>query len=258
MFLRSALHEHGVTGGDHPYAARFWFLEEAGEIQAALSLTTNGALSVQIPDLGHVPLLAPVLRGEKVGVCTGACAQVHAVLNTLGLAKAPMQLLRDEPLYTLALTDLAARPAPLTLRPGQDYDLPMLAIWRAQYNRETLGQDGPDLEDRALEEVRRHILRGHLRILEDAGTPVAMTNFNATLPDMVQIGGVYTPSEFRGRGYAREAVARHLLEMRGKGVAHAVLFASGPSASKAYEAIGFAHVGCYTLAILTEPREVLP
>jgi predicted GNAT family acetyltransferase len=167
-----------------------------------------------------------------------------------------MQLLRDEPLYTLALADLAPRGGALTLRPGREYDLPMLAIWRARYNHETLGQDGPDQEDRALHEVRRHVTLGHLRILEDAGTPVAMTNFNAALPDMVQIGGVYTPAEFRGRGYAREAVARHLLEVRDRGVAHAVLFASGPAASKAYESIGFAHVGCYTLAILTEPREV--
>jgi len=38
---------------------------------------------------------------------------------------------------------------------------------------------------------------GHIRLLVQNGTPVAMTAFNAALPESVQIGSVYTPPAMR-------------------------------------------------------------
>ena len=80
-----------------------------------------------------------------------------------------------------------------------------------------------------------------------------MTALNARLPDMVQIGGVYTPPEQRGRGHARTAVALHLAALRAAGVDTAILFASGPAACRAYEAIGFERIGTYALSFLSAP-----
>jgi predicted GNAT family acetyltransferase len=40
------------------------------------------------------------------------------------------------------------------------------------------------------------------------------------------------------------------------GARTAILFASGPAACRAYEAIGFRHIGSYALAILKEPQVV--
>jgi len=76
-----------------------------------------------------------------------------------------------------------------------------------------------------------------------------MTSFNAELPDMVQVGGVYTPPEFRNRGYARLAVALHLDAARKTGVTRAILFASGDAAARAYRAIGFRQTGHYTITV---------
>jgi len=109
------------------------------------------------------------------------------------------------------------------------------------------------LHEEARGRAERALATGDVRLLELDGAPVAMTAINARLPDMVQIGGVYTPEELRGRGYARLAVALHMAEERAKAVRTAILFASGPAACRAYEAIGFERIGTYSLAILREP-----
>ena len=63
------------------------------------------------------------------------------------------------------------------------------------------------------------------------------------------MGGVWTPPERRGRGYARAVVAASLLDARAEGVERAVLFTENPVARRAYEALGFRRVGEYGLVI---------
>lgn len=43
--------------------------------------------------------------------------------------------------------------------------------------------------------------------------PVSLSAFNASLPDIVQLVGIYTPPELRGRGYAQRAVAGSLIRV---------------------------------------------
>jgi predicted GNAT family acetyltransferase len=74
----------------------------------------------------------------------------------------------------------------------------------------------------------------------------------------VQIGGVWTPPAWRGRGYAKAVVAGALLAARERGVARSVLF-TGPDnhpAQAAYRALGYGRVGDYALVLFAEPAEV--
>jgi predicted GNAT family acetyltransferase len=71
------------------------------------------------------------------------------------------------------------------------------------------------------------------------------------LPDIVQLGGIYTPPAFRGRGYAKASVAASLLAARDRGATRAVLFTSNPSAARSYEAVGFQRLGDYGLILLS-------
>jgi predicted GNAT family acetyltransferase len=75
---------------------------------------------------------------------------------------------------------------------------------------------------------------------------------DAMLPDIVQIGGVWTPPEFRGRGYARSVVAGSRVAAGKHGVRRAALFAdpANPAARAAYLALGFRIVGDYGLVLL--------
>lgn len=81
-----------------------------------------------------------------------------------------------------------------------------------------------------------------------------MTAFNARLPEIVQVGGVWTPPELRGRGYARCVIAAHLRVARRSGADRAILFTDEENlpAQRAYEALGFSEIGTYGLAFLEE------
>ena len=83
-----------------------------------------------------------------------------------------------------------------------------------------------------------------------------MTGFNMVLDEAVQVGGVYTPPDRRGKGYARRVVGGHLLEARARGAKQAVLFAASEAAAAAYLAIGFQPVGAYALVMFDVPQVV--
>lgn len=83
-----------------------------------------------------------------------------------------------------------------------------------------------------------------------------MAGINARLPDIVQIGGVYTPPEARGRGHARRALAGLLRWCREAGVRRSVLFAYSTQAARAYEALGYKRVGDYRVTLLAEPTVI--
>ena len=70
------------------------------------------------------------------------------------------------------------------------------------------------------------------------------------------MGGVFTPPEFRRRGYARAVVAASLLEARAGGVSTGILFtgAENVAAHRAYVALGFRIVGTYRLLLFSAPQ----
>jgi hypothetical protein len=48
----------------------------------------------------------------------------------------------------------------------------------------------------------------------------------------------------------------HLQELRKTGVRRAVLFASSPAACRAYEAVGFRHIGSFALVLFAGPAAI--
>ena len=128
-------------------------------------------------------------------------------------------------------------------------ELEFLIDWRVDFAREALQfPDSPTLRSECEHELRLVHERGSNWVLEDGGL-VSYSAFNAQLPDIVQIGGVWTPLELRGRGYGRAVVAGSLLEVRELGVRRAVLFAERDDAKRAYRGIGFRVVGEYGLVL---------
>jgi predicted GNAT family acetyltransferase len=129
----------------------------------------------------------------------------------------------------------------------------LLRAWRFAYCIETsVGTDSEETRQDAYAFLDQQIADGTLWVAVDEGRPVSMSAFNATLPDIVQIGGVYTPPELRGRGYAKDVVAASLLAARDQGVTRAVLFTENPSAARSYEAIGFRRIGEYGLILFAD------
>lgn len=260
MFLRSNLAQFGIgpDKSDDPRGTTFWLIED-GPIRAVFGRSNAGFLMGQAPD--NLPsdwqAFRDVLRGATVAGITGATPQIKTALDVLNLRRALFSVMRDEPHYKLVLRNLKHPEGEAQLRPVQPDDFNLLVDWIIDYDTSVLGSPMTDeTRDRARANADAHMNSDSHRILEVDGTPVAKTAFNAALPDMVQIGGVYTPPEHRSHGYARTAVALHLLEARDRDVQTAILFASGPPACRAYEAIGFQKIGTYTLAILAQTQVI--
>src|SRR5204863_2555786 len=125
--------------------------------------------------------------------------------------------------------------------------------WRLAYDVETLGAtDSAEQRQQSAAFLDVQIAEGNAWVATGAGLPVSLSALNASLPEIVQLGGIYTPPELRGRGYAKAAVAASLLAARDRGASRAVLFTSNPSAARTYEALGFRRAGDYSLVLLKE------
>src|SRR2546427_497277 len=131
-------------------------------------------------------------------------------------------------------------------------ELDLVVRWRVDFSVEALGAtDAPALETACRADALLLQERGAGWLLLDGVTPVAYSAFNAMLPEIVQIGGVWTPPALRGRGYARAVVAGSLVAAHQQNAQRAVLFADplNQAAQRAYLSIGFRIVGDYGLVL---------
>lgn len=258
MFLRSNLRSAGLapdagSAFQGTYAAAW----DGDTIVAACAVYWNGKLVVEAPvELEAVVRAAAAAAPRRVDGILGPWTQALAARAAVGLAGTQAQVESKDGLWVL---DVATLRVPRSLAGGAwrcrhaaERDLPLLARWRAAYHVELLGaKASPELDATARDETLSSARAGALWLLEDGGEIGATTAFNAQLPDVVQIGGVYTPPALRGRGYARAAVAGSLLEAAGRGVARAILFTGDDNvaAQRAYLGLGFELRGDYALIL---------
>jgi len=233
---------------------------EGGRIAGVAAHCWNGMVLVQAPEGGHAAAAAleAVRRsGRTVTGFSGPWDQVVAAREALGLGTAPAAKDSRDELYVLDLARLVVPPelasGALRCRHPAATELELLVDWRVRFAVEALGAtDGPDLRQASADDVRLQHERGTDWLLLAGPAPVSYSVFNAMLADIVQIGGVWTPPERRGRGYARSVVAGSLLAARKQGIARAVLFAdpANEAARRAYLFLGFRIVGDYGLVLL--------
>ncbi len=146
-------------------------------------------------------------------------------------------LTRAERIYQLREV-IPAAGVPGTIRTATDDDFEMVMEWGAGFNSDV----GFDVTREHMETVfRSSIGEQRLFIWEDGTTPVSTATWLGPTPNGVRIGGVYTPPEHRGRGYASACVAalsQHLLDA---GRSFCCLFTdlSNPTSNSIYQKIGY-------------------
>lgn len=254
MFPLSNLRRYGMTG-DHRHVVSFWVRWQDGMITDVLTMTNEGVLFPQCPT-GPWGAIKAVLAGTAIMGALGDAGQVSALRHALGLCERPA-MDTQEPLYRLRLAALRMPDVTgFSLRPLAQAPRDLVIGWRHAYINEVMPMPGEDAARKAADDIAVYSAADTHRVLYEEDMPVAMTGFNATVPNAVQIGGVYTPPAERSRGLARRAVAMHLSEARGKGVTDASLFAASPQACKAYEALGFARTGAFAILIFPEPQVI--
>ncbi len=253
MFPLSNLRQHGI-GGDHPQRLTLWLTRQGGAVRDVLALSKAGMVMPLLPS-GDFAAAAGVLRGHSVTGLIGAAGWVRPLQAALGLRTALM-LDQDEPHFLLSLADLRPQPGPGTLAPLAEAPVGVIKDWIATYVRETMRMPEPGIPAEVEGRYQRYLSGGNHLCLMEGGRPLSMTGFNARLPDIAQIGGVFTPEALRGRGLARRAVALHLAQARDAGVTQATLFAASDAAASAYRGVGFEQVGMWSLILLAQAEVV--
>jgi len=255
MFLRANARQAGLEYHGAPLQAVYVAAVEDDAVIGVAAHAWNGMVILQAP--AHASVLAQAcvdLSGRHVKGLTGPARQVREARTAFGLDEAPTALDGNERLYALDLADF--RPLAvlatdaIVCRAPQPDEYETLRAWRVAYDIELLGATGtPEERRRAAEFLDRQIAQGNAWVAVENGRLLSLSAFNACLPDIVQLGGIYTPPELRGRGYARVAVAASLMAARDRGVARAVLFTGNPNAERTYHALGFQRVGDYSLVL---------
>lgn len=247
MFPLTNLNRYGL-GGAHPRSINAWVLKDRDRITDVLTISGEGMVFPCCPT-GQWGRIAQVSQGRKIKGFVGEGQQVANLRHAMGLTR-KAELDATEPAFLLRIADLVMPDTDgFSLHPlgAAPYDL--LVNWRAAYETETLSVPESAAKVRAEKQIQAFITTDSHRVLLRGQTPVAMTGFNASLPEIVQVGGVYTPPDFRSRGYARIALALHLQEVAVDGVTEAVLSAANEAASRAYIALGFERTGSFALVV---------
>ena len=235
-----------------------WLFETEGAISGYLGLNELGTLLPQAPTADWT-LVKPLIAGRQISGIVGPAEQCAALQQALGLTDIPTRMNTIEPGFTLTLTDLRLPNCEgYYLTPIRDQDLPPITAWRAANLIETMGFTLDTAPLLARTQVLRWQQDKTHRILWHDDTPVSLAGSNAQIPDVLQIGGVYTPPDLRNHGNARRAVAMLLAEARHAGVKRAVLFAASEAAARAYTALGFRPSHSFALTMFSLPQQVAP
>jgi predicted GNAT family acetyltransferase len=263
LFLRRNLLVGGLVDGSKRYQGTWAGAFESGRLVAVAQHTRFGAMLVQAPvHLAAVVREAARASGRPVAGFIGPRAHALAARTALALDGVPSRLESHEGLYRLPLDALVV-PELLTtgrtrVRRAVAADVDVLVRWRTAYRIESNAEDdGPALRASSRQDVEAGLDEGAGWVLEADGALVAYQQFNAMLPDVVQVGGVWTPPELRNRGYARAVVAGALLAVRAAGVQRSVLFTAEANrpAQRAYAALGFTRIGDWALIFLRHARD---
>lgn len=117
-------------------------------------------------------------------------------------------------------------------------DVDLVAVWRRAFREEALSGRGTARDPR---EPAQPELRHGLMLWVVDGVPVALAGAGPPVAGMSRVGPVYTPPEFRGRGYGSAVTAAASAWALAAGAREVVLFTdlANPVSNAIYPRIGY-------------------
>jgi RimJ/RimL family protein N-acetyltransferase len=157
-----------------------------------------------------------------------------------------------QPLYALDRPPAGGDEPPV--RQGRASDLDIIAANSAQMMVGELGYDPRDHRTNFMQGIARIIERGWWWVWIEDGELRFQCNIGSRTAQTAQIQGVWTPPQFRGRGYATRAmraICRHLLN----DIPTLSLYVNdfNEPAMALYERVGFERVGEFATYLFNEP-----
>ncbi|MDR0344898.1 MAG: GNAT family N-acetyltransferase [Nocardiopsaceae bacterium] len=255
-FLRSRPAEHTVlltacetlrAGGLAAFGAPplfGWWQQPGGGVSAAFLHTPPYPVALTAAAAGQAAALAGVLAGrrrELAGVNSDvSTAQPFAVAwqRETGQQAHVHRRMRE-----FRLAGLQPPPpvpgGPWTATTG---DLPLLVQWATAFARD-VGDLGPDPE----RQLTDRLSHGGLTFWEEEGRPISLAGLTRQVAGQMRVGPVYTPPEFRRRGFAAAVTAAVSRAALAAGALEVLLFTdlANPTSNALYQRLGYRPVSDY-------------
>ena len=132
-----------------------------------------------------------------------------------------------------------------SMRDAAEADGDLLEDWMHDFAVEALQEPDPDRERHArMIEHRLSSDENGFALWEVDGEPVSMSGFGGRTPNGIRVGPVYTPPEWRGRGYASALVAGLSQRLLDEGRQFCFLYTdlANPVSNRIYERLGYLKV----------------
>jgi predicted GNAT family acetyltransferase len=122
-------------------------------------------------------------------------------------------------------------------------DLPLAVAWLRDFQTEAQVDTTADPTPVASARINRN----ELIWWEDQGHPVALAAVSVPIAGMSRIGPVYTPPNYRRRGYGAAITHAVTEKARKEGAAEVLLFAdqANPISNSIYQRLGYRPIGDY-------------
>lgn len=122
------------------------------------------------------------------------------------------------------------------LRLATEADRPLLLQWLTAF----VAEIGEVVSETPEKMVEVGLKRQSIHLWED-GVPVSWASGSQSLPEAARIGPVYTPPEYRRKGYASACVAALSQKLLDQGCNHCFLFTdlANPTSNHIYQQIGY-------------------
>jgi predicted GNAT family acetyltransferase len=155
------------------------------------------------------------------------------------------------------LTSVEPLPStPGVARVADERDRPLVEAWMEDFLREALPHEPvvPARRRAAVDVRMRASDDGGFWLLEDADDVVSLAGYGGPTPNGIRIGPVFTPTRFRGRGYATKIVSELSADLLARGRRFCFLFTdlANPTSNAIYRRIGYEHV-CDAADVRFEP-----
>lgn len=262
MFLRSNLLASGLTNQNKPFeGVYFASFDNSNKINGVLVHYWNGNLMMQCPDLNSLNQLVEFFKqnaNSSIAGILGDDAQATKVISLLNFSTNDFAVNHADDLFALRLSQMK-QPHILNkndyvVLEANKINTDLMKSWLKLYQIEALGaEDNETLEESIQQEISNTERQPERYILMYKGCPVALCGFNAVISDMVQLGSVWTPKEFRGNGFARVLIYQCLNLAQKRGVKRAILFTNNDAAIRVYQSLNFEKTGAFRLGILKKP-----
>nr|WP_290223512.1 GNAT family N-acetyltransferase [Trichocoleus desertorum] len=223
----------------YPFPPYLAIVEDEDQVVAVAMRTPPRKLVLsKMADLQAAELIAQdVLQHQKSlpGVLS-LVAEAQAFVSAWeALTQQPHKVALDLRVHQLQSVQPVTKAAGY-LRQATERDRDLLVQWNHDFMLEAFGALEEDPEKMA----ERQIHRGVAYLWQDQ-VPVSMACARPSTPKGATIGPVYTPSEYRGKGYATACVAALSQQLLDQGCHSCFLFTdlANPTSNHIYQKIGY-------------------